>query len=318
MKRIASVLLVVILCGVSSPTWGSATIRYVRTDGADNGDCTSVTAPCATIEYALSKPSAGSNDTIRISSGIYEETLVMPIPPSPSVGLAITLSGGWDSNFSAPCGSTTTLTAPSGNVEQSLIKMFNNQVGGSYDLHLSCLSLEGNKLTEPFQGIHVSNNGQNSMGVSLDQCRLFSFPGHGLRVLVTNGSHMSLTLNDTLITDNSALANGNWSGIGMFVKASSVSKITVDLNNCRIERNVGDENLHGGGGISLYTSDNAVVLASMTNSVISDNEKESGGGGIALGAVGNGRSELTLQNCTVSGNRLTSFSACTRSSLTTF
>jgi len=45
------------------------TTRYVSENGTDNGDCTSPTAPCGTIQYAVNQSTSG--DRILVAQGIY-------------------------------------------------------------------------------------------------------------------------------------------------------------------------------------------------------------------------------------------------------
>jgi len=51
----------------------AATSRYVAPGGADSGGCTSIDAPCATIQYALDQ--AADGDVIMIAAGVYTENL---------------------------------------------------------------------------------------------------------------------------------------------------------------------------------------------------------------------------------------------------
>lgn len=50
-----------------------ATNRYVAPTGVDSGACTSMAAPCATIQYALDQ--TGDGDVIVIAAGVYTENL---------------------------------------------------------------------------------------------------------------------------------------------------------------------------------------------------------------------------------------------------
>ncbi|MFO0694362.1 MAG: right-handed parallel beta-helix repeat-containing protein [Polyangiales bacterium] len=49
--------------------------RYVATTGSDTGDCSASSSPCLTINYAVTKASAG--DVIQVASGTYAEMVVV-------------------------------------------------------------------------------------------------------------------------------------------------------------------------------------------------------------------------------------------------
>jgi hypothetical protein len=73
---------------------GVANTWYVATTGDNGNDCLSPGTPCATINGAITKATAG--DTILVVEGTYGETVV--------VNKNIALSGGWDSSFISKAG----------------------------------------------------------------------------------------------------------------------------------------------------------------------------------------------------------------------
>ena len=68
--------------------------RYVATAGVDNGDCSTLLSPCASIPYAITQ--AADNDTIHLAEGVYTGTIHVDRPLTlASAGEArTTLSGG--------------------------------------------------------------------------------------------------------------------------------------------------------------------------------------------------------------------------------
>ncbi|MCP4201071.1 MAG: hypothetical protein GY769_03970, partial [bacterium] len=86
LRYLASVLIV-----VGGATAGDATVRYVKHPGTDAGACTSSSAPCHTIGYAVSQSLSG--DTIRVHDGFYSETLQV------LTGIDLTIEGGWTASF---------------------------------------------------------------------------------------------------------------------------------------------------------------------------------------------------------------------------
>jgi len=75
MKRIAWLVALLSITLVMVPPYSRLTqadgpaTRYVSTTGTDNGDCTSPTAPCRTIQYAVNQSASG--DRILVAQGTY-------------------------------------------------------------------------------------------------------------------------------------------------------------------------------------------------------------------------------------------------------
>jgi hypothetical protein len=79
----------------ATSAYAAATVRHVATTGTDSGDCASASAPCRTINYALTQSVAG--DTILVAGGEYAEGLLIILD-----GITIEGSGA----------STTTVNGP--------------------------------------------------------------------------------------------------------------------------------------------------------------------------------------------------------------
>jgi len=74
---------------------------YVTPAGSDSNSCSVSTAPCANINTAIMKASAG--DTIRIAAGDYFGTGAQVV----LITKDLTLSGGWDTTFTEQVGWST-------------------------------------------------------------------------------------------------------------------------------------------------------------------------------------------------------------------
>lgn len=75
--------------------------RFVAAGGTNSGACTDYTAPCATINYAISV--AASNDKIGIAEGVYTGTGYHVV----TLDKSVTLSGGWDPGYTTQSGYST-------------------------------------------------------------------------------------------------------------------------------------------------------------------------------------------------------------------
>ena len=80
------------LARAAAATW------YVAPWGSDGNSCSDPAQPCATINSAIGKASAG--DTIEVAVGIYTSSG----DPVVLVNKSLTLAGGWDSTFSSRTG----------------------------------------------------------------------------------------------------------------------------------------------------------------------------------------------------------------------
>jgi uncharacterized repeat protein (TIGR01451 family) len=88
------VFVIMLFALIAIPRARAAGPWYVAPNGNDVNPCTSLAAPCATISGALGK--ASDNDTIYVGAGTYTGTGWVTL----EVAKPITLSGGWNSDFS--------------------------------------------------------------------------------------------------------------------------------------------------------------------------------------------------------------------------
>ncbi|MCI0477464.1 MAG: hypothetical protein L0Y55_14555, partial [Anaerolineales bacterium] len=99
---LAMLLIVTLARTIAAPRTG---IWYVAPPpaGNDSNDCATVTTPCATINAALNKPGFVAGDTVRVAVGTYTGTGDQVVLLNKSA----TLSGGWNSAFTAQTGMST-------------------------------------------------------------------------------------------------------------------------------------------------------------------------------------------------------------------
>lgn len=315
-------LLVLTLIAQLSPAEAS-NLWFVNSSGHDDNTCSEIALPCATITGALSK--AAANDTIKVTSSIYPETV--------EIEKNITLSGGWNNGFSLQQGVSVIdgeaehrgviiHTGATASMEYFTIT---NGAGGSEggggiyseggNLTLRNSSVSNCSAHAGISGGGILLNGGNftldNSSVSHNQAN----QGGG----IFSSELATLTITDSLISDNTASGMGG----GLYLLASNVS-----IANSAIVNNAATPTGRGGGlfidnlsnvvftnttlsgnsagwdGGAIYkinTTDNALTF---NNTTISQNSANTGGG---LYADGN----VVLRNSIVAENQATTSADCT-------
>ena len=78
----------------------AANVWYVTTTGNDGNPCDSPATACLTVNAALHKAGFLNGDTVNVASGTYTDTGTQVVLLDKSA----TLSGGWETTFSAQAG----------------------------------------------------------------------------------------------------------------------------------------------------------------------------------------------------------------------
>jgi len=249
---------------------------YVATTGDDNNDCLSPSTPCATINGAIGKATAG--DTIYVAIGTYTgvDSNVVTIDKD------VTISGGWTSNFSSQ-------------IDYSSINGQNTRRG--ILLHGGVVVEIDHIIVETSTG-GIYNNANLLVMNSIIKNNALGAGASGGGVYHATGT---LTLNNTLITNNTA-----GSGAGIFQTAGTliISNTSVSHNNgggvvitggnTTITTSTINNNSNGtGSGGGLYTNGGNTMI---NNTTVSNNNAYLGGG------LYNRGGNLSLNNVTVSNN----------------
>jgi predicted outer membrane repeat protein len=256
LTRFMGALLIVMLLLAGTTVLPAAAIagtnRYVATSGNDSGNCTDSSNPCKTITYAISQ--ASSNDEIYISAGTYAENL------SPDKNVYF---------FGA--GRDATLLDGGG-----LARVVYDS---SYDLSFTDLTIQNGHTTNCGGGIE-------QLGGTLAL----------LRVKVTNNvaefgggicSNSSLTITDSVVSDNHANidASGSGGGLSLDGATASLSGVTISGNTAT--------NYSGG----IHSQDGGIL--NLTNVTISGNTAKAGGA-----MVNTSTNNAHLLNSTIADNHL--------------
>jgi hypothetical protein len=281
---------------------------YVAPTGDDNNDCLSPATPCATVNGAIGKASAG--DTVYVAEGTYTGSGTEVV----LIDRDITLLGGWDANFTTQSGMSTLngqdaqrgltvnggltamverfalqhgmITGNGGGINNAgnltfVNGMINNNTAGNGN---------GSGIFNADTGVLVVSNSIVQHNGSDEQCW----------TIVNNGM---LTLDNSVVEENISSTKYcarftvfNVSGTTTITQTTIRNNVggvynyaTLTLNNSTISGNIGSD---GPGGI--YNWGGTLVV---NNSTISSNSTSTGGGIFAGGG-----GSVRLNNDTISRN----------------
>ncbi len=249
------------------------TTYYVNiATGNNSNSCISAAAPCRDIQEAINKASAGN--TIYVASGRY----LFSSNPTPNVVIInknLTLSGGWNSNFTLQNGAS---TIDGANVNNGI------------------LAISGTVIVENFI---VENSTSSNSGAIYIVNGNFTLKRSTLRnnVATSNGAGIFLD-NGTLTVINSTISGNRANGSGGGIYASLNSASSVTIQNSTIAYNQASS----GGGISRTNG-----TFNITNTIIANNISSTSGPDCS-GTIAQSNYNLieNLSGCSISsgGNNL--------------
>ncbi|MAP80991.1 MAG: hypothetical protein CL526_07865 [Aequorivita sp.] len=265
-KTVVSVFTV--LCTVSL---AAQTNRYVDETGADVGDCTNPSSPCATINYAMDE--AANGDIIEIASGVYTETL--------RISKDLTLRGAGDMQnggtiiqaHALPGEATerpvTILTGIFVHIEDVIIQHgYNEDYGGGIyvvsggNLTLSNATVRNNTAMVFGGGLYLVGTANVTLAdVNLIENHAIS---NGGGIMVGNISTLNIT--DSEFIDNTATRDGG----GVYTQGS------ITFSNTNFTGNWAG---HKGGAINAVSSD---CILNIEDSNFTNNTADWNGGAISL------------------------------------
>ena len=194
---------------------------YVAPGGDDSNTCLSSSQPCATIDGAIGK--AASGDSVYVAVGTYTGSTSDAVV---TIGKDLTLSGGWEAGFTTQAGMSTI-----------------DGQGGRRGLTIYSYS----KITVMLENFTIQNGHDPSEGGGV----------------YSNGDYYTggnnVTINHSLIKNNKS----DWMGGGVYNSG------TLTLNNTIVRDNTGGTSGSGGGGgggIENYSG-----TLTLNNSVVSGN-----------------------------------------------
>jgi len=248
----------VIAAPAERPLSDATPFHYVAATGADSGDCSTPVSACLTIQYAVDQ--AGTDDEIRVASGVYTGTATQVVVITKS----ITIRGGYTTTNdfadpSDPVANPTTLDAEG---QRRVL-----YATGDISPTIEGLRLTGGDAT----GLGGGTGGTDAGGgvyvitatATISNNQVFNNTadyGGGLFLDYSNA-----TLSDNTITSNTASGGG---GLSLNHSNATLSGNTVVSNTATADY---------GGGLSAYGSD-----ATLISNTITSNTAQDGGGGLFL------------------------------------
>ena len=260
-------------------------VWYVATTGDDSNSCSSAGSPCQTITAAIGKASEG--DTIRVAMGTY----TAPGTDVVFVDKSVTLSGGWNTAFSARTG----YSAIDGqNVKRGIYVSSVTAVVENFIIFNSV----GNVPGSVWGGGAIRNQGNLTINNST-----ISYNNFGRASLIYNAPDAVFVLQNSTISYNGGAESntiveneGTFTSYGSVVErntGATTGSITIVMNKFGVMTLV-DTAIRDNVGTSIWSNG----TLTLTRSLISGNIPAFGTGGIGIGG-----GKLTVENTTISGNQ---------------
>jgi hypothetical protein len=283
---------VALLLGMTSSAQAA---RYVSTSGDDSSDCTTTSAPCATVGHAISMATAG--ESVYVATGRYNENVV-------ANNVSVSILGGYDETFTFQGNEPSTIRG-----------------GGSRALHFSYTGSTSALLV--LDGLKIAGS------TTLADSEAFVDGGGGLRIEATDTAEVEAHLTDSVVTKNTANYGG---GIGLetrlggkltFVATSSViagnkaagcgglSSVgfgahapDVVLDATTFVKNKAAD--YGGAMCWLSIEGTTTAFSSISRSTFSKNKSRRTGGALYIFSFG-GNLDLSMENSVFVKNAAASF-----------
>jgi parallel beta-helix repeat protein len=255
-----------------------ATIRYVAPapTGNDSGnDCTTSTAPCATVQHAVDV--ADPDDEIRVATGTYTDVQARTgITQVVYISKTVTIRGGYTTAFTDPPnpeGNPTTLNAQ----EQGRVLYIRGNISPTID----GFTITGGDISGQGGGIAIY---YSSPILSHNIITNNHAAGYGGGIGVSSGSPL---LSDNTVISNSVTSYPSYGG-GIYVIGRTASPV---LSNNQI---ISNTTSNDGGGIFIDDYSSPTLISN----TIASNYAPSDGGGIYIDF----HSTPTLINNTIAHN----------------
>ncbi len=274
--------------------------RFVSTTGADPAnDCTSSTAPCATLSHAVSQ--AASGDTVKVADGVYSDAVYI------TSSTTLPLVGGWKPDFATPDAGGTKRTI------LTQVVYLDANGGNTIDVTLAHFTFSNVAIFTGDGTVHASvadsivNRGALSAiadpGGTLDLAVADSImrrcPVSGLILGVDGSATVGLT--------NCELTSNKQSG--MQIQTHGTGHLQLDVADSTFKGNRSTTEVSG--ALDAVSAEDSTLDIAIHHSVFSSNRTNppfylpGRGGAVSARAIGSSTLSFTAADSTFSGNRAT-------------
>jgi hypothetical protein len=273
----------------SVPQPQAITNRYVSVSGADDGDCTSPTAPCRTIQYAVNQAAPG--DHILVSSGVFTD-LTGTASQVVLVNKSLTFEGGYTTDFTSRDPESSPTIVDGEGVRRGF-------------------TISGDWMISPtvsIDGFHIRNGYGDSYGgglciayatVTLTNVQVYRNTGGygwgsggGLYITYAN-----VTLTNVKVYENTASTTGYGYGGGLYAENCQLRIYASQFTTNTASTNSGGQ----GGGLYLYNTSGEVASSIFRTNIAAGNTT-GGNNGYGGGIYAYGYYGLAFQDNEISNN----------------
>jgi predicted outer membrane repeat protein len=224
----AVVAAAIVLAGLpASPVSASGVNRYVATTGMNTSNCTSSSAPCKTVTYAINQ--SGSGDTIFIEIGTFNENIDL----------------SKDLSF---VGKGEALTILNGGGSGSVVK-----VEYGYTASFSSLTITGGNA-----GTDIGGGIQSYGTLSLDQIQVTNNTAESGGGIYSSGA---LTMSNSVVSGNNADTDSTGDGGGLFLDSTD----PISITNTTVSGNTATSYSGGIHSHVTISGNKALINGAMTN-----------------------------------------------------
>jgi len=287
-----------------SPNALLAAEYFVSTTGNDNNDCSVAATPCKHVGAAVGKVTTGGTATIKIACGTYQEQDIAVRSSN-----AITLEGGWNSNFSEQTCNRTGTTIIAGNYSNHWPALFfinNPENSSKTTLTIRCLSLDGTPSTALTKAVRIFTDNTAQVWLTIQHTRVTGFKTFGIysKSTADDTGTVSINIEDTVFDHN--FSQGSYDGTELvYIDSENECTTTLQLNKVSLINN-GNTWVHSI-MLSLLSKGSGFLAASLQNTIIAGNQTAQTDDWPTLSIVASddGDSSLHATNTTITDNLVT-------------
>ncbi len=242
-----------------------------------------------TIQAAIN--AANNGDIIQVAQGVYAENIKV------TSSKQISIEGGWSKDFTFHSNDSS-LTIIDGGRKGRVLDIFPN-LAVTVNLLIDGFTIK-NGAADNGGGINADAYGIGThISLSINRCIISENSstdnGAGINLEAIQGSIMANLINSTISSNRSKLFGG-----GVRMNSHLGGSTTLNMDNDLVQDNIVDE--VDGGGIAIYGSKSGVAKLYLSNSNVSRNQAPNGGGVFGFAWGQDAMVLMTLKNNLITHN----------------